>query len=113
MEIRRNDAMRRVRLVVSALLLIGGAVMLQPHGDLFDPSHLLPFWCGAAVMGTGFALSWSLPLLPRILFWTVAVGCRLVLLPMAPVTMCGVTCGRAGYSCMVSAPSISLLMRPN
>ncbi len=70
--------------MVSVLLLIGGAVRLQPHGDLFDPSHLLPFWSGAAVMGAGFAISWSLPVLPRTLFWTVAVGCRLVLLPMLP-----------------------------
>ena len=76
--------MRRVRLVGSAVLLFGGAVMLQPHGDLFDPSHLLPFWTGAGVMGAGFALSWWLSELPWFLFWFVAVGCRMLLLPMVP-----------------------------
>jgi hypothetical protein len=38
----------------------------------------------AAVMGLGFALSWTLPALPRALFWAVAVLARLALLPMDP-----------------------------
>ncbi len=76
--------LRRLRAPISALLLIGGALLMGPHGDLFDAAHLLPFWMAAAVMGLGFALSWSLPTLPRGLFWAVAVLTRLSLLAMEP-----------------------------
>ena len=74
----------RLRLSASALLLIGGALWMAPHGDLFHPAQLLPFWGAAAVMGLGFALSWTLPAVPRALFWAVAVLARLALLPMEP-----------------------------
>lgn len=73
-----------LRQAASALLLIGGALMMRPHGDLFDPANLQPFWLAAAVMGAGFALSWSLAALPRALFWAVAVLTRLALLGMEP-----------------------------
>ncbi len=76
--------LRRLRLLASALLLIAGALLLRPHGDLFDPAQLLPFWRAVAVMGAGFALSWTLPAIPRTLFWTVAVLTRLLLLAMEP-----------------------------
>ena len=76
--------LRRLQLPASALLLIGGALLMRPHGDLFDAAQLLPFWLAAAVMGLGFALSWSLPTLPRALFWAVAVLARLALLGMEP-----------------------------
>jgi hypothetical protein len=74
----------RLRLPASALLLIGGALMMRPHGDLFDAANLLPFWMAAAVMGVGFALSWSLASIPRVLFWAVALLTRLALLAMEP-----------------------------
>ena len=58
-----------LRQAASALLLIGGALMMRPHGDLFDLANLRSFWLAAAVMGAGFALSWSLASVPRALFW--------------------------------------------
>ncbi|MEX1322842.1 MAG: hypothetical protein AB1Z21_01460 [Synechococcaceae cyanobacterium] len=74
----------RLRLAASALLLIGGAVLMAPHGDLFDPARVMPFWGASAVMGLGFAFSWTLPAIPRALFWAVAVLARLAVLPMEP-----------------------------
>ncbi len=79
-----SSLLRRLQLPASALLLIGGALLMRPHGDLFDVEQLLPFWRAAAVMGLGFALSWSLPTIPRALFWGVAVLTRLTLLAMEP-----------------------------
>ena len=73
-----------LRQAASALLLIGGALMMRPHGDLFDLANLRSFWLAAAVMGAGFALSWSLASVPRALFWAVAVLTRLALLGMEP-----------------------------
>ncbi|MEO1002058.1 MAG: hypothetical protein AAFX65_02990 [Cyanobacteria bacterium J06638_7] len=74
----------RLRLLASALLLIAGALLMRPHGDLFNPANLRPFWLAAALMGAGFALSWCVPALPRLLFWAVAVATRLALLAMEP-----------------------------
>ncbi|MEA5412393.1 hypothetical protein VB737_11500 [Synechococcus sp. BA-120 BA3] len=79
-----SSLLRRLQLPASALLLIGGALLMRPHGDLFDAAQLLPFWRAAALMGLGFALSWSLPTIPRVLFWAVAVLTRLALLAMEP-----------------------------
>jgi len=76
--------LRRLPLPLSALLLIGGALLMAPHGDLFDPAQLLAFWRAAAVMGLGFGLSWFLPAIPRTTFWAVAVLTRLLLLAMEP-----------------------------
>jgi hypothetical protein len=81
---QRLQWLRRLQLPISALLLIGGALLMAPHGDLFDPAQLLPFWRAAVVMGLGFVLSWFLPAIPRTTFWAVAVLTRLLLLPMEP-----------------------------
>jgi alpha-1,6-mannosyltransferase len=74
----------RLRLPASALLLIGGALLMAPHGDLFDTAQLLAFWRASGVMGLGFVFSWFLPAIPRTTFWAVAVLTRLLLLPMEP-----------------------------
>ncbi len=72
------------RLGASGLLLVLGAALMAPHGDLFYPETLHRFWGAAAVMGVGFALSWGLRVVPLAAFWGVAVVTRLLLLPMHP-----------------------------
>lgn len=72
------------RLVLSTILLIGGAAFLSPHGHVAEVATLHKFWLGAGVMGIGFALSWKLQQIPPIWFWGVAIATRLLLLPMEP-----------------------------
>ena len=69
---------------LSGLMLIGGAVMMMPHGDLLAEGNPPPFMRGAAVMSGGWILSWALKRFPPVWFWAVALGARLVLLPMEP-----------------------------
>jgi alpha-1,6-mannosyltransferase len=71
-------------LFFSALLLVAGAGLMAPHGNVFQVETLHQFWWGAGVMGAGFALSWKLQRLPLVWFWGVAIATRLLLLPMEP-----------------------------
>jgi len=71
-------------LVLSAVLLILGAVLTQPYGNFFQADVLPHFWVGTAVMGAGFVLAWWLRSVPIIWFWGVAIATRLILLPMTP-----------------------------
>jgi alpha-1,6-mannosyltransferase len=76
----------------SAILLILGAVLISPNGDVGDVATLHKFWLGAGVMGMGFGLSWGLQSAARSLqgslsatwFWGVAIATRLLLFPMHP-----------------------------
>jgi hypothetical protein len=71
----------------AALLVLGGAALLWPHGAATAAS--VPwFLAAAAIMGAGYVLTWR-PALARAavaawLFWGVAVAARLLLLPMEP-----------------------------
>jgi alpha-1,6-mannosyltransferase len=71
-------------LCFSSGLLILGAVLLAPNGNVADVPTLHRFWVAAGVMGTGFALSWRLQTISGIWFWGVAIATRLLLLPMEP-----------------------------
>ena len=67
-----------------ALLLVGGAAWMAPHGQVSDWQVLQAFWGAVAVMGLGFALSWRIVALPAVWFWGVAIATRLLLLAMEP-----------------------------
>jgi len=69
---------------VSALWLIGGAVIVSAHGHVRDVATLHQFWVGIGVMAVGFILSWRLRSLSVLWFWGVAIATRLLLLPMEP-----------------------------
>jgi hypothetical protein len=69
---------------LSGLLLLGGAWMMMPHGDLLAEGNPPAFLRGAAVMGAGWLLSWAVRRLPPLGFWVVALGARLILFPMDP-----------------------------
>ncbi|NJL83434.1 MAG: hypothetical protein HC890_11660 [Chloroflexaceae bacterium] len=69
---------------LSACLLVGGAALMGPHGNLFVAQTLHQFWLAAGVMGAGFMLSWALPGVSAVWFWAVAIATRLLLLPMEP-----------------------------
>ena len=69
---------------VSAVLLIAGCTMIVPYGDFTQPGMVPPFWRGVSVMGLGFVVSWILPQVSKLWFWTVAIATRCILLPMAP-----------------------------
>lgn len=69
---------------LSGLLLLGGAVMMMPHGDLLAEGNPPPFMRGAAVMCAGWLLCWTVKRFPPLWFWGVALGARLILFPMDP-----------------------------
>lgn len=80
----RRSWLSSLLLFLSALLLVAGAGLMAPHGNVFQVETLYQFWWGAGVMGVGFALSWKLQRLPLAWFWGVAIATRLLLLPMEP-----------------------------
>lgn len=69
---------------LSAVLLIAGCTMIVPYGDFTQPGMVPLFWPGASVMGVGFVVSWGLPQVSRVWFWSVAIATRCLLLPMHP-----------------------------
>ncbi|MDX2211762.1 MAG: hypothetical protein SFY66_00610 [Oculatellaceae cyanobacterium bins.114] len=73
-----------LRLSISALLVVLGAVFISPNGDVAPVTTLHKFWVGAGVMGLGFMLSWRLQRVPVLWFWGVAIATRLLLSPMHP-----------------------------
>ncbi|MCP9819583.1 hypothetical protein KBZ18_08765 [Synechococcus sp. Cruz-9H2] len=80
----KDPAGQRMLRWLCALLLVGGAAWMAPHGQLSDWNVLQAFWGAAAVMGLGFALSWWIVALPVVWFWGVAIASRLLLLAMEP-----------------------------
>jgi hypothetical protein len=79
-----NSKLSDLVLCLSAALLILGAIIISPNGNVVDGATLHKFWMGAGVMGAGFILSWGLRSIPGIWFWGVAIAARLLLLPMEP-----------------------------
>lgn len=75
---------RPLALVAAALVMLGAGLM-APLGD-FRTGTVPQFLAAAAVMALGFFLSWGVRGLTPWLFFGVAVGARLLLLPMVPGT---------------------------
>ncbi|MEB3160493.1 MAG: glycosyltransferase family 2 protein [Synechocystis sp.] len=69
--------------LAGGLLLLGSTIM-APHGDFASTASFGLFSLGAGLMLAGFALGGLLPTINAGLFWAIAIGCRLILLPMAP-----------------------------
>jgi hypothetical protein len=68
-------------LAASAFLLTGAMVMAR-GGDFASPDDPPWFWGGFALMAAGFAMSWPMARVGAGVFWSVAIGARLLLLPM-------------------------------
>jgi len=64
--------------------LLIGAMMIAPYGDFRQPSNVIHFGYGIAVMSLGFIGSWRLKALSWQWFWFVAIATRLIILPMYP-----------------------------
>ncbi len=85
---RQIDRLAQSRLpwlssLAGGLLLLGSGIM-APHGDFASTASFGFFSLGAGLMLVGFALGGLLPNLHAGLFWAIAIGCRLILLPMTP-----------------------------
>lgn len=65
-------------------LLVFGACLLRPFGDLENPTNVGSFLGGAAVMCLGFLLAQRTRSIGTLWFWLVAVGVRAVLFGMEP-----------------------------
>jgi len=80
----RKPRVQEVLKMGSMALLFAGAAMVMPCGNFALSGVQSRFWGGAVLMSAGYFLSWGL----RSMSWTwllsVALGCRLVLLPMFP-----------------------------
>lgn len=77
----RRPGAQRVLTWLSTLLFFAGAWIMLPQGEF---THVPVFLTGAAFMGAGYALSWSLRRPSLRLLWTVAIGVRVLLLFMQP-----------------------------
>ena len=58
--------------------------MISPFGDFRQPTTVINFGYGIAVMCLGFIFSWRLKSLSGWWFWLVAIATRLIILPMYP-----------------------------
>lgn len=77
-------AFQRMLLWLSAILLVVGTVYTLPHGAFSQPSSVIQFWIGSAIMTAGFVLAWGLRSISGLWFWSVAIITRLLLLAMYP-----------------------------
>jgi hypothetical protein len=83
---RRSQKMDEKPLVITliaAILLVLGAVLVQPHGNFDSTASFSLFGIGIGIMLLGFVLSWLLPHISALWFWSVALLTRIILLPMA------------------------------
>lgn len=79
-----KSPLQKYNLWLSAILLIAGCAMMVPYGDFTQPGMVPLFWRGVSVMGVGFVMSWTLPQVSQVWFWTVAIATRFILLAMHP-----------------------------
>ncbi len=70
--------------LLGAGLLVVGACLLRPFGELENPANVAPFLRGASIMCLGFLLALRTRSVGPLWFWLVAVGVRLVLSGMHP-----------------------------
>jgi len=70
--------------IYAGLLLLGGVFLMRPFGSLHTYGSIPWFLSGAAVMAAGYFCAIREKSIPPWLFWTVAVGARLLLLWQAP-----------------------------
>lgn len=69
---------------LAAGLLFAGALVALPHGDLFHAENFLPLVAGAALMTLGYLLALIAGNGGPLVFWTAAIGVRLLFLFMEP-----------------------------
>ncbi|MEM6502750.1 MAG: glycosyltransferase [Cyanobacteria bacterium P01_C01_bin.89] len=85
-----NLYVRRIRregispVLLSATLLILGAILVQPYGDFRFVDHQSSMMVWSTVMLLGFAASWTIKHIRGRWFWGVAIALRLILLFMYP-----------------------------
>lgn len=70
--------------ILAAILLLAGVVMAMPYGEMGRVGNVPPFLWGMGLMGAGFLVGLRAVSIPPVVFWTVALGTRLILLPMSP-----------------------------
>ncbi|MEM9772774.1 MAG: glycosyltransferase family 2 protein, partial [Cyanobacteria bacterium P01_D01_bin.73] len=78
----RRDGISTV--LLSAALLILGAILIQPHGDFRFVEDQRKMMALSTVMLLGFAASWNIKSIRGRWFWGVAIALRLILLFMYP-----------------------------
>ena len=78
-----SDTPPHRRILLSIILLVMGASIIQPQGAFDSPESFRLFGAGIGMMLVGFVLSWMLPQISALWFWAGAVIPRLILLPMA------------------------------
>ncbi|MEM8674906.1 MAG: glycosyltransferase family 2 protein [Cyanobacteria bacterium P01_G01_bin.67] len=81
---KRINTSNNVFLWLSTLCLLMGAVMMLPYGDFRQPTTVINFGYGLALMELGFILSWRLKSLSCWWFWLVVITTRVIVLGMYP-----------------------------
>ena len=79
---KQLDKSARIITLISAILLILGCFIMQPHGGFESTPSFLIFCLGATIMALGFTCSGLLPRLSAPWFWGVSILTRALLLPM-------------------------------
>lgn len=82
--LRRRASGQAVWRGLSGILLTAGALMMLPFGDFARLGVVPWFLIAAGVMSAGFVASWPIRSLSSAWFWVLAVGLRVLLLPMVP-----------------------------
>ncbi|MEM1157032.1 MAG: glycosyltransferase family 2 protein [Verrucomicrobiota bacterium] len=70
--------------LLAGFFVLWGSVCMLPHGEFHIAGTVPNFLVGAAIASFGFILCWGIRSLNVWWFWGVAVGARLLLLPMYP-----------------------------
>jgi len=70
--------------ICALTLLAAGAFWMRPHGQLHQPGQVPPFLAGLATMSAGYLVALRTPRFSAPVFWSAAIGLRLLLLTMQP-----------------------------
>ncbi|MEM6885104.1 MAG: glycosyltransferase [Verrucomicrobiota bacterium] len=79
-----KPVVRFAMILLAGLLVLTGSAWMMPHGEFHLAGTVPQFLVGAAIASLGFILCWSIHSLKLWWFWAVAIGARLLLLPMYP-----------------------------
>jgi len=80
----KKPTTRVITTLLAGLLILAGAAWMTPHGEFSVAGTVPKFLTGAAIASLGFILCWSIQSLKLAWFWGVAIGARLLMLPMEP-----------------------------
>ncbi|MGB3511314.1 MAG: hypothetical protein WBA93_19180 [Microcoleaceae cyanobacterium] len=73
---------KNLPLLLSSFLILLGAILIIPYGNFQEVGTVPKFWFGISIISLGFIISWAIPSINSVWFWSITILARLILIPM-------------------------------